>query len=75
VSQLANFYGVRYFSAAAVRSLNAQQRFAAVNPLLLLGRPDAVETDDEVGRLTIATVRFISRLYTTHEAWVKEREN
>jgi hypothetical protein len=82
VSQLANFYGVRYFSAAAFRLLNARRRFvlildgfdemkfamapndfnfisaqmrktAAVNPrLLLLGRPDAVETDDEVRRLT-----------------------
>jgi hypothetical protein len=83
---LTNFYGVRYFSAAAFRLLNARHRFvlildgfdemkfamapndfnyisaqmrktAAINPrLLLLGRPDAVETDDEVRRLTSAKV-------------------
>lgn len=88
VTQLANFYGVRYFSAAAFRLLNARQRFilildgfdemkfamapndfafisaqmrktAAVNPrLLLLGRPDAVETGDEVNRLTSATLHL-----------------
>ena len=88
VTQLANVYGVRYFSAVAFRLLNARQRFvlildgfdemkfamapndfafisaqmrktATVNPrLLLLGRPDAVETDDEVNRLTSATLHL-----------------
>jgi hypothetical protein len=88
VIQLANVYGVRYFSAAAFRLLNARQRFilildgfdemkfamapndfnfisaqmrktAAVNPrLLLLGRPDAVETDEEARRLTSSKIHL-----------------
>jgi NACHT domain len=87
-AQLANHYGVRFFSTAAFRLLNAYHRFvlildgfdemkfamapndfnhisaqirntAAVNSkLLLLGRPDSIESEEEESRLTS------SRLHT-----------
>jgi hypothetical protein len=87
-AQLANHYGVRFFSTAAFRLLNAYHRFviildgfdemkfamapndfnhisaqirntAAVNSkLLLLGRPDSIESEEEASRLTS------SRLHT-----------
>jgi NACHT domain len=81
-AQLTNHYGVRFFSTAAFRLLNAHHRFviildgfdemkfamapndfnhisaqirntAAVNSkLLLLGRPDSIESEEEESRLT-----------------------
>jgi hypothetical protein len=97
-SQLTNFYGVRHFSAAAFRILNAQHRFilildgfdemkfamapnefayisaemrkvAAINPkLILLGRPDSIETDEEEKRLTSSKLYLHSHTIRADDA-------
>jgi hypothetical protein len=88
-SQLSNHYGVRFFSTAAFRLLNAQHRFVIIldgfdemkfamapndfnhisaqirktatinSKLLLLGRPDSIENNEEESRLTSSRLHTI----------------
>ncbi|MVT69461.1 NACHT domain-containing protein [Bradyrhizobium pachyrhizi] len=88
-AQLTNHYGVRFFSTAAFRLLNAHHRFVIIldgfdemkfamapndfnhisaqirktaavdSKLLLLGRPDSIESEEEVSRLTSSRLHTI----------------